>query len=91
MTSSSKRPKVAGVDLGNTEHWVCGPARSDGEPNVRVFGTTTSELEELAAWLIAQDVESVAMESTQPQWMPISELLESKGIEVVLVKEHRST
>jgi len=64
---------------------VCGPARVDDTPNVRVFGTTTPQLEELAAWLLEQGVESVAMESPHVYWIPIYELLESKGIEVVLV------
>jgi transposase len=79
------RPMVAGLDVGSSQHWVCGPARADGKPNVRVFGTTTSQLEELAAWLIEEGVESVAMESTHVYWIPIYELLESKGIEAVLV------
>lgn len=79
------RPMVAGIDVGSREHWVCGPARDDGRPNVRVFGTTTDQLLELADWLINQGVESVAMESTYVYWIPIYELLESRGIEVVLV------
>ena len=79
------RPLVAGIDLGSKEHWVCGPARDDGEPNVRTFGTTTDELEKLAGWLIEQHVESVAMESTYVYWIPVYELLESKGLQVVLV------
>ena len=76
---------VAGIDIGSKEHWVCGPARSDGEPNVRVFGTTTDALNEMADWLIAQGVVSVAMESTHVYWIPVYELLESRGIEAVLV------
>ena len=79
------RPMVAGLDVGSSEHWVCGPAKPDGTPNVRVFGTTTSQLNELADWLIGQGVESVAMESTHVYWIPIYELLESRGIEVLLV------
>jgi len=79
------RPRVAGVDIGSTQHWVCGPARADGTANVRMFGTTTDELHALADWLGAQDVESVAMESTSVYWIPVYELLESRGVEVVLV------
>src|SRR6266851_2070579 len=79
------RPMVAGLDVGSSQHWVCGPAKPDGVPNVRVFGTTTAQLEELAAWLAEQHVESVAMESTYVYWIPIYELLESRGIEVLLV------
>ena len=65
------QPMVAGADVGSTQHWVCGPARSDGEPNVRVFGTTTPQLHELADWLVKQDVTSVAMESTYIYWIPV--------------------
>ncbi len=79
------RPMVAGIDVGSAQHWVCGPPRPDGAPNVRVFGTTTAQLEELAAWLAEQHVESAAMESTYVYWIPIYELLESQGIEVLLV------
>jgi len=79
------RPRVAGLDVGSSQHWVCGPARDDGQPNVRVFGTTTDQLNELADWLSAQGVESVAMESPHVYWIPIYELLEARGIEVLLV------
>jgi len=79
------RPKVAGIDIGSREHWVCGPALPGGEANVRVFFTTTPALNELADWLIEQGVESVAMESTYLYWIPVYELLESRGLEVVLV------
>jgi transposase len=79
------QPMVAGVDVGSTQHWVCGPARADGAPNVRVFGTTTVQLNELADWLAEQNVKSIAMESTYIYWIPLYELLESRGIEVVLV------
>src|SRR5438876_9739464 len=69
------RPRVAGIDIGSAQHWVCGPARADGAPNVRVFGTTTDQLNALADWLVEQDVESVAMESTSVYWIPVYEVL----------------
>lgn len=79
------QPKVAGVDVGSKEHWVCGPVGESGEPNVRVFRTTTSQLNQLANWLAEQGVKSVAMESTSVYWIPVYEVLESRAIEVVLV------
>jgi transposase len=79
------RPMVAGIDVGSQEHWVCGPARDDGQANVRVFRTTTIQLIELVDWLVEQGVQSVAMESTSVYWIPLYELLESRGIEAVLV------
>ena len=85
MALQAIRPMVAGIDVGSREHWVCGPAREDGKPNVRVFGTTTEQLQELVEWLASQGTESVAMESTSVYWIPLFELLEAHGIEAVLV------
>ena len=82
---SAIRSDVAGIDIGSKEHWVCGPDLDDGRPNVRAFGTTTTQLEALAEWLAEQGVTSVAMESTSVYWIPLYELLESRGIEAVLV------
>jgi len=79
------RRNVAGIDIGSTEHWVCGPVGSDGQRTVRVFGTITAHLNELVDWLVKHGVESVAMESTSVYWIPVYELLESRGIEAVLV------
>jgi transposase len=79
------QPMVAGIDIGATQHWVCGPPNEDGSPNVRKFGTTTSDLEALVSWLAAQGVTSAAMESTYVYWIPLFELLESRHIEPLLV------
>lgn len=79
------RANVAGIDLGSRQHYVCCPPSDDGEPNVRHFGTTTPQLNQLADWLGTQGVESVAMESTSVYWVPIFELLERRGFEVILV------
>jgi transposase len=79
------RPNVAGIDVGSKEHWVCGPPTEDDKPNVRVFRTTTAQLGELVDWLVEQGVESAVMESTSVYWIPLYELLESRGVEAVLV------
>ncbi len=79
------RPDVAGIDVGSKEHWVAAPPAADGTPNVRCFGTTTDQLQALADWLKEQGVTSVAMESTHVYWIPLFELLESRGFEVLLV------
>lgn len=75
---------AAGIDLGSREHWVAGPPQEDGTPNVERFGTTTPELFRLADWLKAQGVETAAMESTGVYWIPLYEILDSRGFEVVL-------
>lgn len=79
------RPQVAGIDLGSREHYVCCPPTPEGDANVRHFGTTTPELYKLADWLKDQQVESVAMESTGVYWIPLYEILDRRGFEVLLV------
>jgi transposase len=52
---------------------------------VRAFGTFTQDLHELADWFKACGVTSVAMESTGVYWIPVYELLEQRGLDVILV------
>jgi transposase len=55
------------------------------EQCVRSFRTFTSDLERLADWLQECGVKTVAMESTGVYWVPVYELLEERGFEVLLV------
>jgi transposase len=77
-------PDAAGIDVGADAHWVCVPADRDPEP-VRRCGTCTADLEALAAWLQACGVTTVAMEATGVYWIPLYELLEARGLQVLLV------
>jgi len=79
------QPHAAGIDLGSREHWVSCPPLEDNTPNVQRFGTTTPELLRLADWLKEQGVKTVAMESTGVYWIPLYEILDSRGFEVNLV------
>jgi len=79
------QPDSAGIDLGSREHWVAGPPNQDNTPNVERFGTTTPELVRLAQWLKEQGVKTVAMESTGVYWIPVFEILDNHGFEVLLV------
>jgi transposase len=83
---SETRRNVAGVDIaGHADHYVCGPRKDDGGHDVAHFGTTTAELRRMLAWLKERKVESVALESTSVYWIPVADLLESEGVEAVLV------
>ena len=79
------RPHAAGIALASTEHWVCSPSEPGAKPNVRTFGTTTPELARLVDWQQEEGIETVAMESPHVYWIPLYELLESRGIEACLV------
>ena len=75
---------AAGIDCGSEEHHVAVPSDRDPE-SVRSFRTFTADLQHLADWLATCGIESVAMESTGVYWIPIYEILEERGFEVVLV------
>jgi transposase len=78
------KPNAAGIDCGSTHHHVAVPADRDPEP-VRRFKTFTPDLQQLADWLEVCGIETVAMEATGVYWIPLYEILEERGIEVVLV------
>jgi transposase len=77
-------PNAAGIDVGSSAHWVAVPEERDERP-VRSFRSLTADLGALADWLQACGIETVAMESTGVYWIPLYELLEERGFEVVLV------
>jgi transposase len=80
-------PNAAGIDCGAAEHYVAVPPDRDPAP-VRAFTTFTPELQRLADWLLACGVTTVAMESTGVYWIPLYEILETRGLDVVLVNAH---
>lgn len=76
--------RAAGVDISATFHVVAVPSELDPEP-VRSFLSFTSDLNRLADWLVSLGITTVAMESTSVYWIPLFEILEARGLDVVLV------
>jgi len=77
-------PHAAGIDCGSAEHFVAVPPDRDTTP-VRSFATFTGDLHRLADWLTACRVTHVAMEATGVYWIPVFEILEARGFQVILV------
>lgn len=77
-------PDAAGIDIGATEIYVAAPADRDPEP-VRVFATFTQDLNRLVDWLQHCKIRTVAMESTGVYWIPLMQILETRGLEGYLV------
>jgi len=77
-------PNAAGIDIGSASHYVAVPPDRDDEV-VREFRSFTEDLDRLASWLTTCGVDTVAMESTGVYWIPLYELLESRGFTVYLV------
>ena len=82
-------PDAAGIDVGNSQHWVAVPSDRDSEP-VRRFGSFTADLHALADWLQRCQIKTVAMESTGVYWIALYEILERRGFQVCLVNARQA-
>jgi len=77
-------PHAAGIDVGNSAHYVA--VRPDRHPDpVRRFACFTADLHRLADWLQQCGVTTVAMQSTGVYWIPLYEILDARGLDVYLV------
>ena len=81
---SLMNPDAAGIDIGSAAHFVSVPLDRDDEP-VREFASFTADLNSIADWLEQCGIKIVAMESTGVYWIPLYELLQRRGFEVLLV------
>ncbi|MEI8022294.1 MAG: transposase, partial [Schlesneria sp.] len=79
---------AAGVDIGSEFHFVAVPPDRDTQA-VRRFSAFTGDLIALAEWLEGCGIDTVVMESTGVYWIPLFELLESRGLTVLLVDPRR--
>lgn len=77
-------PNAAAIDIGSRMHVAAVPPDRDTEA-VRTFGTCTGDLKALADWFERCGVRTIAMESTGVYWIPVYEILEQRGFEVMLV------
>lgn len=86
LPDSLKRVQLnaAGIDIGASFHYVAVPVDRDEQP-VRRFEAFTTDLYALADWLKQCQIETVVMESTGVYWIPLFQILESRGFEVKLV------
>ena len=77
-------PNAAGIDVGNSAHYVA--VRPDRDPDpVRRFDCFTADLHRLADWLQPCGVTTVALQSTGVYWLPLYDILEARGLDVYLV------
>ncbi len=83
-------PHAAGIDIGEAEHWVAVPPDRAPQP-VRRFGTFPADLDVLADWLIDCGITTVAMASTGVYGIPLFELLETRGVQGLLIDPRQAT
>ena len=81
---SPVHPAAAAIDIGATIHVAAVGPDHDEQP-VRTFRTFTDDLNRLADWFTRCGIKTIAMESTGVYWIPVFEILEQRGFEVVVV------
>lgn len=86
---STVHPDAAGLDVGSRFHVVAVPSNRDPEP-VRTYSSFTNDLHRMAEWLRSVGITTVAMESTGIYWIPVFEILEEHGFEVLPVNARDS-
>jgi transposase len=74
-------PNAAGIDVGSRSHFV---AVGQGSGDVREFGVYNEDLKCIAEWLLANEVKTVAMESTGTYWQSLFTVLQDAGLQVIL-------
>jgi len=81
--------RCAGLDVHEKSVTACirrrGKGSSDVECEEAVFGTFTQELLRLRKWLRQHGVREVVMESTGVYWIPVWNVLEGRGLHLMLV------
>ena len=77
-------PDAAGLELG-AEAVFAAVRKDRASEAIRNFPTFTCDLHALADWLKECQVTTVAMESTGVYWIPVFQILEARGFDVVLV------
>jgi transposase len=81
-----QRPHAAGTDIGSRSHWVCVGFTTEADSRlIQEFPAHTDGLKAIVAFLREHQVTSIAMESTGVYWIPLYELLQAEGFEVLLV------
>jgi transposase len=82
-------PQAAGIDVGNSVHYVAVRPDRDSEP-VRRFECFTADLYRMADWLRSCGVRTIAMQSTGVYWIPLYDILEEHGFKVFLVNARQT-
>ena len=81
-----QHPHAAGIDSGSRSHWVCvGFTSAAASCWMQEFPAHTAGLQAIAACLREHQVNTIALESTGIYWIPLDELLQAEGFEVLLV------
>lgn len=75
--------RCCGIDVHKKVIVCC--LRIGNKRETRSFGTSTEDIRSMADWLLENQCEKVAMESTGSYWKPVYNVLEVLGVEAIVV------
>jgi len=75
--------RAAGIDIGARFHVAAVPPDLCDDA-VQTFQAFTADIERMADWLVSMGIKTVVMESTGVYWVPVYEVLEDRGLEVIV-------
>jgi transposase len=75
--------RAAGIDIGARFHVVGVAPELCAEP-VQTFDAFTGDIERMADWLVSLGIKTVAMESTGVYWVPVFDVLQGRGLQVIV-------
>ena len=75
--------RCCGIDVHKKVVVAC--LRTGQKKELREYGTTTRELLKLTDWLIENECQMIAMESTASYWKPLYNVFESNGLPAMVV------
>ncbi|WP_454743552.1 IS110 family transposase [Cupriavidus necator] len=81
--------RAAAIDIGSRFHVVAAPPELCDQP-VQTFQAFTGDLERMADWIVSLGIKTVAMESTGVYWIPAYEILQDRGLEVIVANARES-
>jgi len=79
---------AAGIDVGDSTHWVCVDHTPDGSDTVREFPAHTPGLRQLVAWLKLCGVTHVALEASGAYGHVLFLTLLESGLDVLMTAPH---
>lgn len=79
--------KVCGLDV-HKDTIFCAIFDGEKATEVKEFKTFTQTIKDMGVWLKQEGVKEIAMESTSIYWIPIWNVLEERGFELMLVNPY---
>ena len=82
--------RCCGIDVHKMKLVAC--LKKGNKQEIKEFGAETKDIKEMADWLLAEECEMIAMESTASYWKPLVNIFETKGLEYIIInaKEYKN-